>query len=138
LRIDIRPDAVLAGKTVNSRIVAVTPTHRHVRLLCRPARAVAVLVLAMYVFAGALHAFHDFDVANASGKVIVSINKDGSQSEKGIAAEHHCHGCFSVSIPAPVAAEAAITLVRDVLVLQDIQRRGLPPGIDPPPPKFLT
>ncbi len=115
-----------------------TPTHRHVRFLRRPARAVAALVLAMYVFAGSLHAFHDFDVANPSGKVIVSINKDGSQSEKGIAAEHHCHGCFSVSIPAPVTAEAAITLVRDVLVLRDVQRRGLPPGIDPPPPKFLT
>jgi hypothetical protein len=70
--------------------------------------------------------------------VIVSINKDGSQSEKGTAAEHHCHGCFSVSLPAPGTVDAILTRVTDALVLRDVQRSGLPPGIDPPPPKFLT
>lgn len=115
-----------------------TPTSRHFQFLRRPARAVAALVLAIYVVAGALHAFHGFDVANPSGKVIVSINEDGGQSEKGIAAEHHCHGCFSVSMPAPVTAGADLVTPQDEVVRRDIQRRGVPPGIDPPPPKFLT
>ena len=114
-----------------------TSSKRYFRFLRRPARAVAALVLAIYVLAGPMHGFHDFDVVNPSGKVMVSINKNG-QSEKGIAAEHHCHGCFSVSITAAPSAEADLMLTREVHVLRDVRGRGLPPGIDPPPPKLLT
>jgi hypothetical protein len=92
----------------------------------------------VYVLAGALHGFHDIDVANPFGKSFISISADGSQSEKGIAPEHHCHGCFSVSIPAPATAAADIMPAMKLTVLGDVQRRGLPPGLDPPPPKFLT
>ena len=98
----------------------------------------AAFVTLLYVLAGALHGFHDLDVANSSGKVIVSIGEDGGQSEKGIATEHHCHGCFSVSIPSPVTAVADVKSAQDVIIPLDIPRPGRPPGIDPPPPKFLT
>lgn len=138
MHIDSGPDRVVARKSAEFENFAVTLHKRPVRLLRRPAGAMAALVLAMYVFAGALHAFHDFDVANPSGKLIVSISQDGSQSEKGIASEQHCHGCFSVSMPAPLTAEGDLTPAQDIAIRRDVQRRGLPAGLDPPPPKSLT
>ena len=90
------------------------------------------------LLAGALHGLYDLDVASPSGTTIASTNKDGAPSEKGIAADHHCHGCFSVSMPAPMTAAADLKPARDIVIPLEIQRRGLAPGIDPPPPKFLT
>ena len=96
-----------------------------------------MLVMSLHLFAGALHGLYDLDVANPSGTAVASINKDGAQSEKGIAAEHHCHGCFSVSMPAPAAAAADLKPAQDIVILREVQRCGLTPGIDLPPPKFL-
>ena len=96
------------------------------------------LVMALHRLAGALHGFYDLDVAGPSGTAVASINQDGGRSEKGIVAEHHCHGCFSVSMPAPVTAVADLKPARDIVIPHEVQRRGLAPGIDPPPPKFLT
>lgn len=109
-------------------------TKRRISFFRRPARAAAAFVLTMYMLAGA---FHDFDVASPAGALVVSMSQDGGQSGKGIAAEHHCHGCFSVSMPAPVTAVADLTRAQDMLVLLDVSRRGLPPRIDLPPPKLL-
>lgn len=117
-----------------------TSSHRNrrMRLLRRPGRMLVALVMTLHILAGALHGLYDLDVASPSGTTIASTNKDGSQSEKGVVADHHCHGCFSVSMPAPVTAAADLLPARGVVILPEVQRRGLAPGIDPPPPKFLT
>jgi hypothetical protein len=112
--------------------------NRRTRYLPRPGRALAALVLSIYFLAGVLHGLHGVDVASPAGEMIVSINQDGDSSEKGIAAEHHCHGCFSVSIPAPLIAAAGAKPAQEVVIPRDIQRRGRALGIDPPPPKLLT
>ena len=112
--------------------------NRRMRFLRRPGRMLAVLVMSLHLLAGVLHGLYDLDVASPSGTAVASINKDGAQSEKGIAAEHHCHGCFFVSMPAPVTSAADLKPARDIVIPHEIPRRGLAPGIDPPPPKFLT
>jgi hypothetical protein len=95
--------------------------------------------MAVYVLAGALHGFCELDVMHASGRTIVSsIKHDVDPSEKGVVDEHHCHGCFSVSLPASMAAAAGVELTLKTAVPIDVLRSGLPPGIDPPPPKFLA
>jgi hypothetical protein len=111
---------------------------RRPKLLRPPRRIAAVLVMTMHLLAGALHGLYDLDVTSALGETTVSINKVVGQSEKGIVAEHHCHGCFSVSVPAPVIAEVDVARTRQAVVLREIQRQGIAPGLDPPPPKFPT
>jgi len=98
-----------------------------------------LFVLTMYLIGGVLHGLCVRDVTNASDKVAVSlVDKGVGHSEKGGVADHHCHGCFSVAVPAPAigAADAMPTVA--VIVAREIGRRGLSPGLDPPPPKFLT
>ncbi len=111
--------------------------HQRSSFLRVPRRIVAALVVAIYVLAGALHGLCDLDVANPSGKIVISLaDKSTDHSEKG-ALGHHCHGCFSVSVPAPVTAAVNIEPIRKAVVTNVVLRRGLPPGIDPPPPKYL-
>jgi hypothetical protein len=111
---------------------------RRPKFLRSPRKIAAVFVMAMYLLAGALHTLCDLDVTSASGNTAISINKDVGQSEKSVVAEHHCHGCFSVSVPAPTIAEVGVVPTREAVVLRDTQGHGIAPGIDPPPPKFLT
>jgi hypothetical protein len=101
--------------------------------------ALALFVLAVYLFGGVLHGLCDLDVTNASGRSVISLaDKDIGHSEKGVVADHHCHGCFSVSLPAPAFGAMKVMPAVKVVAALDAGRRGLPPGIDPPPPKFLT
>lgn len=107
--------------------------------LCFLRRVMAVLVLLTYLFAGAAHELFDLDVATPSGSGVVSLAEKGiGHPDQGGAAENHCHGCFSVSIEAATSVlPVDIVLVR-TRSYHDIERRSLPRGIDPPPPKFLT
>ena len=101
--------------------------------------ALALFVLTMYLVGGVLHGLCDLDVTNASGRVAISLVDRGvGHSEKGVVADHHCHGCFSVSVPAPVIGAMEVMPVVKILTLFDTDRRGVQPGIEPPPPKFLT
>ncbi|MDA9409842.1 MULTISPECIES: hypothetical protein [unclassified Bradyrhizobium] len=101
--------------------------------------AMTIFVLAMYLIAGVLHGVCDLDVTNSSSKSVISLAEKGAgHSDKGSLADHHCHGCFSVSVPAPVVAAVALMPSVKVVPMLQITRRGLPPGIDPPPPKSLT
>lgn len=101
--------------------------------------AMTIFVLAMYLVAGVLHGVCDLDVTNSSSKFVVSLAEKGAgHSDKGSLADHHCHGCFSVSVPAPVIAAVAVMPTVKVVPTLQVERRGLPPGIDPPPPKALT
>lgn len=101
--------------------------------------ALALFVLTMYLVGGVLHGLCDLDINNASGKTVISlIDKGVGHSEKGVVADHHCHGCFSVSVPAPAVGAAEVIPTVKIVTFFDTDRRGVPPGLDPPPPKFLT
>jgi hypothetical protein len=103
-----------------------------------PRKMLAALVLGIYLLAGVLHGVCDLDVTNPSGKTVISlVDKGVGQSEKAPLADHHCHGCFSVSVPAPVVIALAVARTHDVAVAHVVLRSGISPGIDPPPPKTL-
>lgn len=108
-------------------------------LLRTPRKALAMVVLATYILAGAMHGFCEFDVTNPSGATIVSLAEKGmSHSDKGGVADNHCHGCFSVTAQPLVFAAMPVSIETRTVVFHDVERRSLPRGIDPPPPKFLT
>jgi hypothetical protein len=114
-------------------------TFRSGRYLPRSLRdATALLVLAMYLIAGVLHGVCDLDVAHSPSKIAVSLIDEGTgHSDRGTLAEHHCHGCFSVSVPASVVVAAAMMPTVEVRPALLAAHRGLVPGLDPPPPKSL-
>lgn len=96
-----------------------------------------------YLLSGALHELLDMDVTAPGGRTMVamyatSAMKDTDTSGKGMAAEHHCHGCFSVSVPVPVLASATIEPEVAVIPPPLSGNFDLVPGIDTPPPKLLT
>jgi len=105
-----------------------------------PRRLIAVVVLMLYLLAGALHTFCDLDIAGPRETVVslVNIDEHGQKSDEGTVAGHHCHGCFPVSVPAPLTAVSSAEPVRTLVVFLDVERDGRKNGIDPPPPKFLT
>jgi len=115
------------------------PRQQRASRLRIPRRLLAAVVMALYVLAGALHGLSDLDVTHAAAAATIgSIDNDLDHTDKGVAAEHHCHGCFPVSLPTPIAAAIAIEPTPKAIVPTDELRPGLPRGIDPPPPKFLT
>ena len=112
-------------------------------LLALPRRLRGVLVLfvlATYLFGGVLHGLCDLDVTNVSGNPVIALADKGNSghSDSGVIADHHCHGCFSVSVPAPAIGAGDVMPTEKVIASREIERRGLTPGLDPPPPKFLT
>jgi H+/Cl- antiporter ClcA len=104
-----------------------------------PRKALVMVVLASYLFAGAVHSLLELDVTNATGSAIASlVDQNSGHSDPGVVADHHCHGCFSVSMPAPAGAVVvAFEMTGRPAVQHDVRRRSLPRGIDPPPPKTL-
>jgi len=110
--------------------------HRSLRLL---RRAVAVFVLMAYLGVGILHGSHDINVANPAGSAVVSLADKGiGHADHGIVGDHHCHGCFSVSVSAPITTAALIDVWTRAPIPHDAEHRGLSAGIDLPPPKSLT
>lgn len=111
------------------------------RLIPALRRVVSACLVVMYLLSGALHGILDVDVANPSGSsmIVVADGKSSQSPERGMVQEHHCHGCFSVSVPAPVQQTAFVVepkiaeLLRSTAPLSDTVR-----GLDPPPPKSLT
>ncbi len=96
---------------------------------------------AAYLLSGLLHNACDFDFARIGGHVqIASAAYDGEQHDDGGAlAGHHCHSCFSVSVPAaPVPAPIAMTSNDILLGHAASALLGRDRGLDPPPPKTLT
>lgn len=98
-------------------------------------------VATAYLLSGVLHNLCDLDFARVGGDAqIVSVAHDGAQHDDGGAlAGHHCHSCFSVSIPAaPVPAPVAMTSNEIMLGHAATALLGRDRGLDPPPPKTLT
>lgn len=105
----------------------------------------ALFVLTTYLLGGVLHGLCDLDVTHvsgdhASGDIVISLAEKGTagHSDSGVIADHHCHGCFSVSVPAPAVGAGDAMPTEKLIASREIGRRGLSPGLDPPPPKFLT
>lgn len=108
------------------------------RLLRVSRRAIAMAVLAMYLLAGAVHGLCDLDVTTGSATAIVSLPlHGGDHSDNVLASDHHCHGCFSVSLPSPSVVATAAELVSSPVRHEDAERRSILRVIDPPPPKAL-
>jgi len=104
-----------------------------------PRGIAAVLVLIAYIASGVLHSFYDLDVTNTSSRTVVSLIKDkGEHPAKNGIVEHHCHGCFSVSVPSPIAPIILPKPARKMVATVVAELRIVHSGIDPPPPKFLT
>ena len=93
--------------------------------------------MVMYVFAGVLHGFCEIDVTNSAGRDVIatSTSKNTDGSEKAAGGEHHCHGCFSVSVPTPLHASAVIESEVAKLTQPPADGSGRVPAIDTPPPK---
>jgi hypothetical protein len=107
----------------------------------RPARAmIAVFAMALYLLSGTLHAACHLDVRTPSEETIVALVSDDTtgHSDQADDADHHCHGCFSVSIPAPPSASAAAEPVSIRLPQRETSASDRTPSLDPPPPKTLT
>lgn len=94
----------------------------------------------MYIVAGALHTISDLDVSSVRRETIVSLvdNHANGEPEEGVAAGHHCHGCFSVSLPAFMLALTELEVGRSLVITPNLVHGDRASGIDPPPPKSLT
>ncbi|KPF89983.1 hypothetical protein IP86_26745 [Rhodopseudomonas sp. AAP120] len=113
----------------------------HFRLLRRFRALAVVCMAAAYLLSGLLHNSCDLDFARTGGDVqIASIAHDGaSHDDGGALAGHHCHSCFSVSVPAsPAPAPVATTLAATLLSHATAALIDRAHGLDPPPPKTLT
>lgn len=103
---------------------------------------VSALLTVAYLLSGILHGLVDVDVANRYGSSSAIVFMDGKSSqspERGLVADHHCHGCFSVSVPGPAQqAELAQDLKIAELPKSAAPLYGNVRGLDPPPPKSLT
>lgn len=99
-----------------------------------------MLLMLTYVFGGLLHGLTDVSVFSSplNTVVLTSADSNDGQSDKGIAAEHHCHGCFAVSIPVPPQASVRIEQRATTSVHLEVDRRNLALELDTPPPKSLT
>lgn len=102
---------------------------------------VSALLTVAYLLSGILHGLVDVDVVNRYGStsvIVVTDGKSSSSPERGFVADHHCHGCFSVSVPAPVQqAELALDLKIAEPPKSAAPLYGNVLGLDPPPPKSL-
>lgn len=108
----------------------------------RSARGIAaVLVTLLFLCTGALHVCFDLDVTRSGGTVSVTALSEAdhdSTHRHGLAADHHCHGCFSISVPAPLDVVAAVMPTWHVVAQPRTHMTGQIPGTDTPPPKHLA
>jgi hypothetical protein len=98
-----------------------------------------VFLIVVHLLAGALHECFDLDVTAPKGQIVVSIVPVHTDTNgPGVVAEHHCHGCFPVSLPNPPLLAVAIAPEAAVIPRVLSRASDLVPGIDTPPPKRLT
>lgn len=142
LRVDIPSSCMIDKRTVTTGLVillqySISNNTRHLRTT----RGIVVVVLVLsYIFGALLHHDADVNTFNSSQPAVAlaSTNKSDAPSSNGILADHHCHGCFSVSISEP--SQLSVNVETCILPL-DYAKVGPPdrvPELDTPPPKFLT
>lgn len=110
----------------------------------RPAlrRVMAILCVIVYLLAGALHGACDIDVTNPAphSMAVMSGTSDAGHNaaDKAMIADHHCHGCFSVSVADPVSTSVPVAFSSLVRAATQPDHIGATPVLDTPPPKHLT
>ncbi|WP_438274492.1 hypothetical protein [Nitrobacter sp.] len=112
---------------------------RSVRLRAARSRIAVVFLIVAYLLSGALHQCFDIDVTAPEGRIVVSMTPDHADTNgPGMVADHHCHGCFPVSLPSPPLL--AVTIAPEGAAIPKVLSHAsdLVPGIDTPPPKRLT
>lgn len=123
-----------------SRLLTLTaPNDRDHRLRVSRSRIAVVFLIVAYLLSGALHECFDMDVTAPRGQIVVSMPPTQTDtSGPGLVAEHHCHGCFPVSLPNPPSL--AVVIAPETAAISQVLSRAsdLVPGIDTPPPKRLT
>lgn len=104
-----------------------------------------VLCTLVYLVAGALHGACDIDVTKPApqgiqGVAMMSEESDAGHNaaDKALIADHHCHGCFSVSIAAPATTLVPIAFAAPILAIVQPDHVGAAPMLETPPPKHLT
>lgn len=99
-----------------------------------------MFLIVAYLLSSALHGFLEMDVTAPGGRIVVAMSSatDTDPSGKGVAAEHHCHGCFSISVPTPVVATVSMEPKAAAITHPLSGTSDLVPAIDTPPPKLLT
>jgi hypothetical protein len=123
-----------------SRLLILTVTNHGTRRLCASRSRIAVVFLIVaHLLAGALHECFDMDVTTPKGQIVISMSAAHTDTNgSGMLAEHHCHGCFPVSLPNPPLL--SVTLAPEAAAISRVLSHAsdLVPGIDTPPPKLLT
>jgi hypothetical protein len=109
-----------------------------VRLCAARSRIAVVFLIVAFLLSGALHQCFDIDVTAPVGRIVSMTPDHTDTSDPGMVTEHHCHGCFPVSLPSPPLL--AVTIAPELAGLPRVLSRAsdLVPGIDTPPPKRLT
>jgi hypothetical protein len=100
----------------------------------------SVCLIIAFLFAGAFHTLIDREAAIPSG-VEVSIGSVATipaGTDSAIVADHHCHGCFAVSISTPLAPSTVISSDASPSFPLCALVDGITSSIEPPPPRFLT
>jgi hypothetical protein len=99
----------------------------------------AACAVALYVLAGALHGICGLDVANPSGTSELSslTGKHARHADETRSGEHHCHGCFSVTMPQTSAAAVIDQVPSSTYWVFPVGMRGILIEAQSPPPKHL-
>ncbi|OJV00993.1 MAG: hypothetical protein BGO16_16415 [Nitrobacter sp. 62-23] len=120
--------------------MTLTTSHdQTVRPCVSRSRIAVVFLIVAYLLSGALHQCLDIDVTAPEGRIVVSMTPDPTDTGgPEIVPEHHCHGCFPVSLPNPPSL--SMTIEPQIAAMPKVLSRAsdLVPGIDTPPPKRLT
>ncbi|MCP1998506.1 hypothetical protein [Nitrobacter winogradskyi] len=116
-------------------------TANDVRTYCLRAlrsRVAVVLLIVTYLLSGASHHCFDMNVPAPESRIVLSMTSAHMDSDSpGVLADHHCHGCFQVSLPDPPLFSVAIEHQTAAVPRAMTQASDLVPGIDTPPPKLL-
>src|SRR6267142_5816786 len=100
-----------------------------------------ILLTVVYMLVGGLHVFCDVDVtADSAAGVIVSVSDadgggDGHAPGRSAVGDHHCHGCFAVSVPAQVVFARPVEMASALVVRPYVHRVDATLRHDTPPPK---
>ncbi|EAQ35593.1 hypothetical protein NB311A_17494 [Nitrobacter sp. Nb-311A] len=100
-------------------------------------RFAAVFLIVTYLLSGMLHQSFDVDVTSPAGQIVLSTASvpTDPNAPPGIHADHHCHGCFPVSLQDPPSLAVMIEHHAATVPQGLTQASDLVPGIDTPPPK---
>lgn len=123
-----------------SALLILTATNDRTYRLCASRSRLAVLLLIVtYLLSSASHKFFDMNVTAPEGGIVLSMVAVHTDSKApGLLADHHCHGCFPVSLPNPPLL--AVTIEPQAAAVPRVITRAsdLVPSIDTPPPKLLS